>query len=141
VALLGGLAWQTELGLRVDLLGSFGLDAYHAQHREGFGSLNPSEDPGTGAAIACAGARAGVWYRFAPRGSGHLIVGAFASYEHDLAHVTKRYRYLERSFLDSQGSPVEVERRFGDRRLAVVLSVGLVFDLLPVGGQPAASPP
>lgn len=141
-ALLAGLAWQTELGLRFDLLGSFGIDAYHAQRRRSFLALDPTEDPGASAAIACAGARAGVWYRFAPRGTGHLIVGAFASYEQDLDHVTDRYSYYERSFLDTgAGQLVESERRFGDRRLAVALTVGLVFDLLPVLRRPAPAPP
>lgn len=124
-SLLGGLAWQTDLGLRFDLLGALGIDQYEAQDRGLF-----SDDPGTSATIGCAGARAGVWYRFAPRGTGHLIVGVFASYEQDFERVTQRYSYFEDSWFSSQDNLIEAEHSFGDRRLALALTAGLTFDLL-----------
>ena len=101
-------------------------DAYHAEDAGLF-----SEDPGTGAALACAGVRAGVGYRFASRHSARFIAGVFASYEADLARVTRRYQYLEDSWFSSEPSVREQSYRFGDRRLALGASIGVAADLLP----------
>jgi hypothetical protein len=126
-SLLGGLAWQTDQGLRFDLLGTVGVDQYHAEDRSLW-----SGDPGTSAALGCAGVRAGVWYRLGPRGFRHLIFGAFASYEENFEHVTQRYSFVERNpFFGGEG-PVDAQVTFGDRRLALGLTFGVTFDLLPL---------
>jgi len=126
-SLLGGLAWQTDLGLRFDLLGTFGVDRYHAKGQGLF-----SGDPGTSAVIGCAGARAGVWYRLAPRGIRHLMFGAFASYEEDFERVTRRYSYPEPNWIFGGSGLVAAEHSFGDRRLALALTFGVTFDLMPL---------
>ena len=121
-SLLGGLAWQTDLGLRFDLMGTFGADLYRARDWSFF---ERTGDPGATAVLAFAGARAGGWYRFASRGHRHFSVGAFASYEENLEHVTRRYSYPR------QDDRIDTEHAFGDRRLAIALTFAVNFDLLP----------
>lgn len=124
-SLLGGWSWQTELGPRLELFGILGVDGYHAEKSGVF-----SDDPGTSAALGFGGVRVALWHRFAPRRNAHLIAGVFGSYEQDFTRVTRRYGYLESSFLFSH-HPTELEREytFGDRRLALGASFGLLFDL------------
>ena len=124
-ALVAGLDWQTDSGLRFDLLGIFGADFYRTT-----GGLL-SHDHGTSATLGFAGARAGIAYRFAPRGTGHVIVGAFGSYEQDFQRVTHRYSYFNEGWFDSEGEYIDAQHTFGDRRLTIALTLGLLFDLMP----------
>lgn len=124
-ALVAGLGWQTEFGLRLDLLGVLGADFYDAR-RELF-----STDPGTSATLGFYGARVGLGWRFAPRYDSHVIAGVLASYERDFARVTRRYSYYDTSLLSDDSTLIESERTFGERRFTVGLYLALAFDLLP----------
>jgi hypothetical protein len=124
-ALVAGLGWQTELGLRLDLLGILGADFYDAQ-RELF-----STDPGTTTTLGFYGARAGVGWRFGPRYNSHVIAGVLASYERDFARVTRHYSYYDTNWFSGESTLVEGERTFGERRFTLGLYLALAFDLLP----------
>ena len=125
-SLLGGLAWQSDAGVRLEVLGSLGVDQYHAEE----GGLL-SDDPGTDATLGCAGARAGVWYRFRPRARGHFIMGVYASYQENFERVTRHYTYLSSSWFSDETSRVEADQDFGGRRVALAASMGVSFDLMP----------
>jgi hypothetical protein len=125
-SLLGGLSWQTELGVRLELLGALGVDRFHAED----GGLL-SNDPGTSATLGCAGGRAGVWYRFPPRGTGHFIVGVYSSYLQSFERVTRHYSYFDDSWFSDELTLVEAEQDFGGRRISFAATMGLAFDLMP----------
>lgn len=124
-SLLAGFGLQLDSGPRLDLLGSLGMDFYHASG----GFLD--DDPGSSASLGCAGGRAVVSYRFPARHTGHFMIGAFVSYERNFRRVTVQYSYTDSDWLFGGSTVRKGEHTFGDQRIALALNVGLTFDLMP----------
>lgn len=125
-ALMAGFA--VPIGdVRLELLGIFGAHVYTAVGQEFF-----DDDPGTSAALGYAGATWAVSYAFVKPGQAqHIVIGAQASFDSDLTHVTRNYSYTEISngfFGDGSSSTVNRSRRIGATRAAIMLTLGVRFD-------------
>jgi hypothetical protein len=124
-ALLLGLGFQLENGLRFDVLGVLGFNMLHsAPHWT-------VDDPGTMAFLGYGGAQLGVSWRFGPPGVGHFTVGLVGLYEENFLRPTVHYEY-SREAPDGTTTSEMGEHRFGERRIGVRVVLGMSFDLYSI---------
>lgn len=132
-ALLLGLGFQLENGLRFDVLGALGFNMFYSAPDWTI------DDPGTSAFLGYGGAQLGASWRFGPPGVGHLTIGLLGVYEENFLRPTKRYEY-SREAADGTTTLEMGAHRFGERRVGMRVVLGMSFDLMPTGAHGSAYP-